>query len=148
EPRPWPTDPPQFGGQTLFAWEHAEEPYLYWKTEDKPAYVPSFEEARSKVLEAWRLKQARGPARRQAEELLAQVKEANGDRARLLQIAAEFKGDPMMELSGVARLVRGFVPQPTQRQYEPYKFDAIPQANTKEWLDKLMTLKKKGDAVL
>lgn len=50
--------------------------YLFWKTEDEPAYVPEFADARSKVLHIWKLVQARDLAEKKARELAAEAKKA------------------------------------------------------------------------
>jgi hypothetical protein len=147
QPQALPDDQPFFQGSTESRWSSAEQPFVWWKTEDKAAFVPSFEQARPKVEEAWRLAQARPGSRKEAEALLAKVKEAEGDRQRLLQIAAERKDDPMTELNNVARMVKMPVAMGPSRP-EPYKFPDAHKANHKDWLDKIAGLKKKGDAVL
>lgn len=50
--------------------------YLFWKTEDEPAYVPEFSEIRSKVLHTWKLVQAREIAEKKAQKLAADAKHA------------------------------------------------------------------------
>jgi hypothetical protein len=47
--------------------------YLSWKTEDQPAFTPSFETAREDVERAWRIVEARGLARKKAEQLAAEA---------------------------------------------------------------------------
>jgi hypothetical protein len=47
--------------------------YLSWKTEDQPAFTPSFETARDDVERAWRIVEARGLARKKAEQLAAEA---------------------------------------------------------------------------
>lgn len=146
-PHPLPDDQPFFTGSTQSRWTAAAQPFVWWKTEDKPAFVPTFEQARERVEAAWRLAQARLPARKEAETLLAKVKEAAGDKQKLLQLAAERKDDPMIELNSVARLVPMPVAAGPSRP-EPYKFPDTIRANTLEWLDKILSLSRKGDAVL
>jgi hypothetical protein len=46
--------------------------YLSWKTEDQPEFTPSFQTARQDVERAWRIIEARGLARRRAEEIARQ----------------------------------------------------------------------------
>ncbi|HJT30648.1 MAG TPA: SurA N-terminal domain-containing protein [Pirellulales bacterium] len=50
--------------------------YLFWKTEDEPAYVPEFSEIRSKVLHTWKLVQAREIAEKKAQTMAAEAKSA------------------------------------------------------------------------
>lgn len=50
--------------------------YLFWKTEDEPAYVPEFSEIRSKVLHTWKLVQAREIAEKKAQTMAAEAKRA------------------------------------------------------------------------
>jgi hypothetical protein len=47
--------------------------YLSWKTQDQPAFTPSFETAREDVERAWRIVEARGLARKKAEQLAAEA---------------------------------------------------------------------------
>ena len=48
--------------------------YLFWKAEETAEKIPTFDEARQQVLEAWKLVQAREPARAAAERLLEKAK--------------------------------------------------------------------------
>jgi hypothetical protein len=47
--------------------------YLSWKTEDQPEFTPSFATARADVERAWRILEARGLAKRRAEEITRQA---------------------------------------------------------------------------
>lgn len=47
--------------------------YLSWKTQDQPAFTPSFETARADVEQAWRIVEARGLARKKAEQIAAEA---------------------------------------------------------------------------
>ena len=47
--------------------------YLSWKTEDQPAFSPSFDKARNDVERAWRIVEGRPLARKIAEELAKQA---------------------------------------------------------------------------
>jgi hypothetical protein len=57
--------------------------YLFWKTEDKEAYVPAFDETRDDVLRAWKLEKARGLALKRAEGLADQANTAHKSLAAL-----------------------------------------------------------------
>lgn len=64
--------------------------YLFWKTEEKDAYAPTFEEVRGDVLDAWKREEARKLAVAEAEKLAEQarqskksLREAFADRADL-----------------------------------------------------------------
>lgn len=50
--------------------------YLFWKTDEEPAYVPEFAEIRSKVLRTWKLVQAREIAEKKARKLAEEAKQA------------------------------------------------------------------------
>ncbi len=50
--------------------------YLFWKTEEQAAYVPTLEQAKDKVVRAWKLIEARTRARDRAEEYAAQARDA------------------------------------------------------------------------
>jgi hypothetical protein len=50
--------------------------YLFWKTEEKATYVPTLEEARDKVVKAWKLVKARDIARKRAQEYATQARVA------------------------------------------------------------------------
>jgi peptidyl-prolyl cis-trans isomerase D len=59
----------------------AGQRYLGWKVSDEPDRVPSLDEARPKVIEAWKLAQARELARKDAEALADQARLQGGDLA-------------------------------------------------------------------
>jgi hypothetical protein len=50
--------------------------YLFWKTEEKLAFVPQLDKIRDKVVFAWKLTKARDKARRRADELAGQARTA------------------------------------------------------------------------
>lgn len=70
--------------------------YLSWKTQDQPEFVPTFAAARDNVERAWRIIEARDPARTQAEELAEQ---ARGRSITLEQLATD-RGDVTMTQVG------------------------------------------------
>ncbi|HLJ92791.1 MAG TPA: hypothetical protein VKU02_06300 [Gemmataceae bacterium] len=95
--------------------------FLYWKTDDQPAKVLTFAQARPQVEAAWRLEKARALAKAKAEELAKQAKEAHGDFLPILNEASKQYG-AVFDLMGVARWAR---PALTSRaeafgQYQPY----------------------------
>src|SRR5262249_32293173 len=91
------------------AWSSATEPFLYWKTEDKPAYTPTFDEARPKVVKAWRERKARDRAGKEADrikaELLAARKQGDGIRLLRDESAKHPAWGTIFSLSDIARLV-------------------------------------------
>lgn len=77
--------------------------YLYWITQQAKEYVPTYEEAREKVIDAWKLAKAREYARQAAEEMAAKVKEG--------QTLAEVFGETKVTKSGNFSWMReSFVP--------------------------------------
>ncbi|MBX6312402.1 MAG: hypothetical protein IRY99_05705, partial [Isosphaeraceae bacterium] len=57
--------------------------YLAWKIEDAPPRVPPLDEIRAQVIAAWKMEQARPLARKAAEDLAEQARQANGDLAKV-----------------------------------------------------------------
>jgi hypothetical protein len=64
--------------------------YLFWKTQEEPAYVPPLDEVREKVVRAWKMDKARELAKKRGEEYAAQaralkkpLKDAFGSQANL-----------------------------------------------------------------
>jgi hypothetical protein len=99
----------------------AKETFVYWKTDDQPAKVLTFELARKEVEAAWRLNKARGLAKAKAEELAKKAGETHGDAVRVLNEASKEYG-AVFDLNGVARWAR---PGPSSRaepfpQYQQY----------------------------
>ncbi len=52
--------------------------FLAWKVEEKDSFVPTFEQAREEVVNAWKQSKARELAKAEAEAVLSKVEEANG----------------------------------------------------------------------
>jgi hypothetical protein len=50
--------------------------YVFWKTEEKDAFLPTFEEVRGEVLDAWKREEARKLVVAEADKLAAQAREA------------------------------------------------------------------------
>jgi hypothetical protein len=125
-------------------WGGRQEPFVYWKTEDKDAYVPEFDAVKDKVEAAWRTMNARSRTRKEVDALEAKARAAGGDLQKLRDLAAEGHRE-LIELDGVARQAPQRSPTGVGQQYAPYKFpDTLPYPKP-DWLDKLMALKQKGD---
>jgi hypothetical protein len=120
---------------------------LYWKTSDEPAVVLPFEKARPQVVQAWRLQKARELAKAEADKIAATANKPGGDPVPELTEAAKRLKQNVMELHGVARLVR----TPSFRagamaQYAPYRVpeDKIEYAAS-DFTDQVLELKQPGD---
>jgi hypothetical protein len=130
--------------------------YLFWKTkDDKPSRPPTFDEARPKIVAAWRLQQARELARKKADVIAEAVRNrkqgVSGDRFLRDEAARLGLGAPFEPHPNVARLVpvESFRTE-VGRNYEPYKFPesqiAYPRSDT---VDKLLdSLKHPGDVMV
>ncbi len=124
--------------------------YLVWHTDEQKAFVPTFDQARDKVIAAWRLNKARTAARAEADKLRAKVAETKGNIAKLTQLAAEQKAATPFELKQVAREVPAPMAAPTGgHTYMPFQFpDTMPYPG-KDWLDQMLDkLKEPGNAVV
>lgn len=131
-----------------------DEQYLYWNTVQKPAYVPTFAEARPRVLDRWELVKARPLAEAAAKDLAAKA-DKGGQPEQNLRDAARRYGN-FFELDGVARLVPtqfpAFQSSQFQETFQPYD---IPEADrdkieypTQQMVDKLLDLKNKGQVAV
>jgi hypothetical protein len=127
---------------------------LVWRAEDQKAYVPSFEDekTRKKVEAEWRYIQARQLALKKAQEIDARVKKAQGKQGVGVTVQ-ELRGEKngrVFELSGVARLVPTPTATPTQKGYQPYVFPkdaiALPRPDTVNQM--LNKLPHDGDSML
>ncbi|MDW8223059.1 MAG: hypothetical protein RMJ82_08940 [Gemmatales bacterium] len=68
---------------------------LIWKAEELPGYVPSFEEARPQVRQAWIREKARHLAQEHAQRLAERIRELQQQRqAPLEDVIRELRGDP------------------------------------------------------
>jgi hypothetical protein len=82
--------------------------YLFWKTDEKPAFVPPLDTIREKVVYAWKMIKARDLAQKRADELAGQA------RAAKKPLAEVFTGQPdlkVTETSPFSWLTTGNVPQ-------------------------------------
>jgi hypothetical protein len=141
------------GAQSALYQPQPLDKFLFWRTEEEPAYVPTFEEARPRVEARWAFEKARKLAQAEADKIAAEARKAKGDPERNLADAASRFGT-LIRLEKVARLV----PRPSimpsaanfnARSYEPYQ---IPQSDveypSKGFADKLFDLKEKGDVAV
>lgn len=81
--------------------------FFWWRTEDLSPRVPKFEAARPRVVEAWKLIQARELAKKEAERLKELVQKAQGDARAIKDIAAQHGNLEFFELGPFAE----FMPQ-------------------------------------
>jgi hypothetical protein len=130
--------------------------FLFWKTEDKPAQVLSFDEARPQVEAAWRLEKARQLAKAEAEKFAAEARKSKGDPIpNLLDDAKHYEKlvgqkTDLFDLNGIARLTKSFSPRAgLSGQYQDYKVpeDKIeyPDPN---FVKDVLALKTKGDVTV
>ncbi|MFM8291491.1 MAG: hypothetical protein ACKOC4_07305 [Planctomycetia bacterium] len=80
--------------------------YISWKIEDQPEFTPTFQAAREGVERAWRIVEARGLARKKAEELAAKA-EAGGS---LADAVAGIEGLAVAKAGPFTWLTQGTVP--------------------------------------
>lgn len=159
DPQPWPradfSSMQNAGFQQMqmaeHIWRNDEEPFLYWKTGDLPAYVPAFAEARPKVEEAWRFEKARKLAEEEAEKVAAEARKAKGDADRVLKDGSPHSGKAFT-LDRVAKLTKPtFAVQSRDmgNVYQPYR---IPEDKVEypgsDFLLKLVGLKDRGEVVV
>jgi hypothetical protein len=141
------------GGQGALYQPQPLDNFLFWKTEEEPPYVPTFEEARPKVEARWAFEKARTLAKAEAEKVAAEARKAKGDAEKNLADAAGRYG-ALIRLDKVARLVPrpSMVPSAANfnaRSYEPYQ---IPPSDveypSKDFAERLFDLKEKGDVAV
>lgn len=137
----------------------AGEEFRSWRIEDRPAKsYPTYDEAtpeiRKAVKDAWRLQRGRELARKEAEQVLEQVKKrkAQGDAPRFLRDEATKPGrEPLFELEGIARLKEpplAFLPG-RPRDYTPYYAPEDKMAARFDLVDRLLrSLNEIGDATI
>jgi hypothetical protein len=79
----------------LIPGQNAAHLAMIWKAEETPGYVPTFEEARDRVVQAWRREKARELARQHAEQLADRIRQLRHDNQRRIEdILTELKGQP------------------------------------------------------
>ncbi|MGL4462944.1 MAG: hypothetical protein ACRC1K_12410, partial [Planctomycetia bacterium] len=85
--------------------------YLYWKTDDDAPSAPTFEQAKPKLIDAWRKQQAAPRAKVKADELAEAVRKADGDFAKGLGADSPYKPfttKPFTEGTGLDARLFGF----------------------------------------
>jgi hypothetical protein len=132
-------------------WDLAKEPFLWWRVEDLPARERPFEAVRGQVEAAWRAEKARSLARAEADRVKAEVEKnvaANHSAAEAEKVLRSH--GEAFELDNVARLLPELTPfAPREQPYRAYAppRERIPHPRA-DFVDRLMTLKEPGDAVV
>jgi hypothetical protein len=153
-PERWPSSRSMFEMFGGGPWERADEPFLYWKTEEKKAYTPEKpQDVWPKIVEAWRYQKARDLALQEAERVQQEVTKAKaqGDGLRLMrEVSAQHPAwGEMFVLRDIARLVPVFTGGAVLRQYGPYTPDEDKIKARPDFVDQLMrALKERGDATV
>jgi hypothetical protein len=81
--------------------------YLFWKTKEEAAYVPTLDQIRDRVIQAWKMIQAREPARKRAEEYAKQDRDA---KKSLKEFFAKQENLKVTETGAFSWLTSGNVP--------------------------------------
>ncbi|MCX7699800.1 MAG: hypothetical protein N2039_02890 [Gemmataceae bacterium] len=129
-----------------------DEYFLVWKTDEIPARVRKFEEARADVVRAWKLAKARELGRKRAEEWQQQIRDKEINTLAALRDFAAQKQISLVEVGPLARLNEHpplDVNQPTQ-----YFGPRIPPDKvnypTEEMVNAIVDLRKKtiGETII
>jgi hypothetical protein len=126
-----------------------DEMFLYWKTSDKPAYVPKFAEVRGQVEDAWKFEQARALAKKEADDLAAKARDSDKGALAVLTQGSAHSGT-MFTLDSVARLrPKPLVRVGLSRVYEPYPIpDDKIEYPRPDLVDRLLTLKEPKQTIV
>jgi hypothetical protein len=81
--------------------------FLFWKTEEEPAFVPPLDQIRAKVVLAWKKTKARDLARKRAAEFAAQARSLKKPLAELFGSQSKLK---IFETSPFSWLTLGNIP--------------------------------------
>lgn len=144
--------PQTVGGQGT---RGSDETYLFWNVAEQPSYVPTFAEARERVVQRWQLEKARPAAKAEAEKL-AHEAERGGKPEQNLQDAASALGQKVFYLDDVAPLVPAELPAVTSletvRRYKRYEIPEYQREYieypTSEMAKQLLKLRDGKTAVL
>ena len=100
-PKPKPEETKESGSYSVYEprflipRENAAHLAMIWKAEENPGYVPTFDEARDRVVQAWRREKARELARQHAEQLAERIRQRRQDEHRPIEdVLTELKGQP------------------------------------------------------
>jgi hypothetical protein len=83
--------------------------FLFWKTQEEPAYVPPLKKVRDKVVRAWKMIKARELARQRAEEYAVQARALKKPLQELFGSQAKLK---IIDTDAFSWLTFGNVPAP------------------------------------
>jgi hypothetical protein len=143
----WPRKVFEFSGRSFPMPPDAND-FVAWRTEDKPAYVPPFDEVKDDVAAAWRVSKARRDIQEKADQLKAELAKTGGDPAKVRQVAAENHRE-VIELTKVARQVPEDVAVPTGHRYQSFHFPDTIRYPGKDWVNQMLDqLKTKGDTLV
>lgn len=141
-----PTDPrlAQFGPRPP-----DRDVFLVWRTENDPAYVPSFDQVKEQAIAAWHLQKARLATEDEADQLKAAFAKAGGDLAQVTQLAEEKAHQQPVVLRSVAREVPAPMAVAAGHNYNAYQFPKDLPYPGADWVNQLVDkLKTKGDTVV
>lgn len=135
-------------------WAISTSPMLYWMTSESPAYVPQFDEVKSRVLERWKLTKAREMARKDANAVASEINSKNlnaEDATRVVKDYAAKFGINLINLDRVSRLSPPALPAVIARDpnsgYQRYK---IPEDRVEfpagRFIDDMTKMTKPGEA--
>ena len=93
---------------------------VFWETEDREARVLAFDKARPRVETAWKELEARKLAQKEADRLAVQAKADQGDRQKLLDLAAQSNRE-YFEVGPLARFMPNPTPNPMAGQFRQYQ---------------------------
>jgi hypothetical protein len=129
--------------------------WVFWRTEEKPTRVLSFDEVRSEVAYSWRFDKARQLAREEAARLHGELKKTRPTAEEAVKfLQGQKHGFDEFTLENIARLVprsSDFLPGRLDFlvEYRPYEVPAdkiaYPPA---DFVDKLLKLKEPGDSLV
>lgn len=128
-----------------------DETILYWKTSDKPAYVPSFAEVREQVEAAWKFAKARTLAEQEAKQVAEKARQADKEKGAVdVLTKASPNSGAMFTLDSVARIRPRLTTRlGVRKEYEPYP---VPEDKVeypgRDFIEKLLTIKDKSDALV
>jgi hypothetical protein len=113
--------------------------YLFWKSGEQPARVPSFDDAgvAAQVLRAWKLIQARKPAAEEAKNLAEDARKSKGS---LKQAFANRPDLPVLVPAPFSWLTFGQVPTGSSQQVQMSRVSGVEMAGT-EFMEKVFSLK-------